>query len=772
MTEKLDFRISSGLKNIIGKELITNDLNAIFELVKNSYDANANEVQIVFENIKNNGGEEPRIMIIDDGDGMSYDDIIEKWLFVGYSEKKEFEKQLDSKDFRDKIGKRRVFAGAKGVGRFSCDKLGKHLKLYTKKENVDVIHHIYTDWGKFEENPKEEFQTIKVDYSTPKKIDVGKRAESFKNGTILVISPLNSSWDQIKLLKLKKYLQRLINPSQIGEVQDFKICLRAEEFLPEDVRNQHKGDFGVINGSIRNIVFEKLNIKTTQICCSIDTKGDKIYTELVDKGTFVFSLEEKNNYSSLRNINVRLSYLNRAAKSTFTRTMGIEPVGYGSIFLYKNGFRIHPYGDEGDDWLGLEIRKGQGYARNLGTREVMGRIEVNGYQPNLREVSSRDAGLEKTTEYDQLVEFFFAKVLRRLEKYVVEGIDWDSEKNPKSEEEIKRDSLNLIRKLVGQVKDPEKQVKFNDDLLEMVKEKQAEKLPELTKNLEYLTEYVNDPKEKQYFDTQLKAFKIATRTFAKSKNEEVKKKVREVKTLKGEVKQKEKEILFLTSITGEDEKELIGLQHQVGISTSTINNYLMHLKDGIEKEKTISNEDLLKVIDKISLESHKIIAISNFVTKANFNLMTEKIEKDLVSFIKQYVENVYAPHKKVAVANENLNIKVNLESDFEFIYNFKPLEIIIILDNLLNNSTKANANNVEMTIGQFNENGMWVKIKDDGIGIPKEHFGDLFDFGYTTTGGSGIGLYHVRQILKKINGSITANDLIDKGAEFTIKVER
>jgi hypothetical protein len=81
--------------------------------------------------------------------------------------------------------------------------------------------------------------------------------------------------------------------------------------------------------------------------------GNKIYTELVDKGTFVFSLEEKNNYPSLRNINIRLFFLNRAAKSTFTRTMGIEPVRYGSIFLYKNGFRIHPYGDEGNDWLGL-----------------------------------------------------------------------------------------------------------------------------------------------------------------------------------------------------------------------------------------------------------------------------------------------------------------------------------------------------------------------------------------------------------------------------------
>jgi signal transduction histidine kinase len=113
-----------------------------------------------------------------------------------------------------------------------------------------------------------------------------------------------------------------------------------------------------------------------------------------------------------------------------------------------------------------------------------------------------------------------------------------------------------------------------------------------------------------------------------------------------------------------------------------------------------------------------------------------------------------------------------LESDFEFTYNFKPLEIIIILDNLLNNSTKARATNVEITIGQFNENGRWIKVKDDGIGISKEHFDDLFDFGYTTTGGSGIGLHHVRQILKKINGSITANTSLDNGAEFTIKVER
>ena len=82
--KELDFKISSGLKNIIGKELITNDLIAIFELVKNSYDANASSVKIVFQNIKKENKEKgSKVLIIDDGEGMSYDDIVNKFLFVG-----------------------------------------------------------------------------------------------------------------------------------------------------------------------------------------------------------------------------------------------------------------------------------------------------------------------------------------------------------------------------------------------------------------------------------------------------------------------------------------------------------------------------------------------------------------------------------------------------------------------------------------------------------------------------------------------------------------
>lgn len=81
---ELAFRVSSGLKNIIGRDLISDRYIAMFELVKNSYDAAASKVTISF--VQTNDGS-VQILISDNGNGMTYDDIVNKWLFVAYSEK-------------------------------------------------------------------------------------------------------------------------------------------------------------------------------------------------------------------------------------------------------------------------------------------------------------------------------------------------------------------------------------------------------------------------------------------------------------------------------------------------------------------------------------------------------------------------------------------------------------------------------------------------------------------------------------------------------------
>lgn len=104
----LSFRVSSGLKNIIGRDLISDKYIAVFELVKNSYDVGASKVDISFVQTQNGSDQ---IIISDNGCGMTYNDIVEKWLFVAYSEKKPQNREKSS--FRDEI--KREVAGAKGV---------------------------------------------------------------------------------------------------------------------------------------------------------------------------------------------------------------------------------------------------------------------------------------------------------------------------------------------------------------------------------------------------------------------------------------------------------------------------------------------------------------------------------------------------------------------------------------------------------------------------------------------------------------------------------
>ncbi|MCJ7630787.1 ATP-binding protein, partial [Candidatus Bathyarchaeota archaeon] len=686
MAISLQFKVSSELKNIIGRELITDDFIAIFELVKNSYDANAKKAEIVFKHIKSRReSKKSKIFVIDDGEGMSYDDLRNKWLLVGYSEKGELEKELQNKDFRDKIGKRRIFAGAKGIGRFSCDKLGSKLDLYTKKGNEKTIHVLHMDWDRFEREPTEEFQKIKVDYEPMSQIDIDIPIGGFMKGTILEISSLRDDWDRPKLLKLKRYLQRLINPAQVGAAQEFEIYLKAEDFVDEDSKHQSRGTHEVINGIVRNVLFESLDIRTTQISCIVDK--DKMHTELVDKGEFVYRVEEKNEYPPLHDVSIKLFYLNPSAKSTFTRVMGIEPVRYGSVFFYKNGIKINPYGDEGDDWLGLDRRKTQGTRRFLGNRDVVGRIEVSGYQPYFREVSSRDGGVIRTAELELLKQLFLEKTLRRLEKYVVEGINWDSERKPTDHEETKSQSFEIVSQLIGQMKDEGRKVEFNENLLEIYTKKQIEKTPEIIKNIEAVRNLIESKDQRAYIDLQVKAVRNAFQDLRKTQRE-----------LEDELRQREKQALFLKYAAEEDKVEIIALQHQIGLGANIVRNHLLMLKNRVEMGELIPNKSLIDLIDVVMLQIQMMTSITQFVTRAKFDLMSQKIEQNLALYIKQYIENIYIPLNEAQLGKKKVKVTVDCKPGVEFKYTFNPFKFIIVIDNLISNSIKANATNIVIGI--------------------------------------------------------------------------
>lgn len=284
MMEQMRFKISSALKDLIGKDLITNDNVAIFELVKNSYDAYATKVEITFE--------EDKIIIADNGKGMTFNDVRDKWLFLGFSAKKDGSEDRDIKNasYRDNI--KRHYAGAKGIGRFSCDRLGKKLLLSTKSSLSSHIEQIYVDWGRFEQDQKTEFAQIDVEYAQK------ETGILFPNngttGTVLEISSLDkkSIWSRKKILELKRSLEKLINP--LSEANDFEIEIICERELEKDKeeRSNNKHDRDIVNGILTNSISSILNIKTTLI--DIKLSGSRIYTKIADRGVDIYKISENN----------------------------------------------------------------------------------------------------------------------------------------------------------------------------------------------------------------------------------------------------------------------------------------------------------------------------------------------------------------------------------------------------------------------------------------------------------------------------------------------
>ena len=756
--EQLQFKISSFLKDLIGRELITDEFVAVFELVKNSFDARAHYVKVIFEN--QNDPLNSKIIIWDDGYGMDKQDLINKWLFVAHSDKRD---GTEDKDYRDKIKHHRTFAGAKGVGRFSCDRLGRHLKLISVKDSENTsIDCLKIDWTSFEEDSNKEFMDISVNYEKLNNVDY----DNFSHGTILEISGLRDVWNRERLKKLKGSLEKLINPIQENDVSDFEIEIIAKDELLQD--SKEKDSHNRINGVIKNVVFERLGLKTTSIKVEITDHGGSVTTTLIDRGTQIYMLKEKNPFEKLYDINISLFVLNRAGKINFKKIMGVDSVKYGSVFIYKNGFRIYPFGEEGDDTLQIDRRKQQGFYRYLGTRDLLGRIEINGERSDLRETTSRDGGFIKNDSWNQLVEFFYDKALKRLEAYTVGIIKWGDEKFDKETgeiiqpelkpEDVKDKILEIISNLT-KAKDVI-DIQYDQDFIQIYESKQEKSATQLAKNLTRMAQETNN----QQFVKQAKAVERRVAELKQSVGELEKEnanKEEENKRNQTKIQQLNTENLFLVSDIPNDTKEFKSLQHHITHTSSSISEYI-----SIAIESLINNhtKKTLEYLRYIELENQKILTLSNFVSKAKFDTKINKITDDLIVFINEYISNIYIlTHKKV-----NINIE---KTTYQHVCKFVPIEIIILIDNLLNNMPKHHAKHIDVFWLKNNDN-VELHIENDGDEIANEVFHQIFDYRFSTTGGGGIGLYYVKEIISRMNGQISVNNKNEKGVEFIITFKK
>lgn len=786
----LRFKVSSGLKRVLGRELITNDEVAIFELVKNSFDAGARRVTLTFEN--------NAIHVADDGHGMDLEAIKNRWLFVAYSSKRN---TVPGSDYREAIVERQHYAGSKGVGRFSSDRLGQELTLQTRPatDPSGEVHRLYINWLAFDANDEAKFDAIGSTYATSADFDLPTGVPKLTHGTIISIGKLQSIWDKERLLRLKRGLSKLINPFGTG-IDQFEISIVAPQFFENDRAIKEKAkansiseeELGseLVNGKVGNFIFKTLESKTTYLSVEILAENNKIVSTLVDRGMEIYSISEDNPYQLLQGaeFKCKLFFLNQSAKATFTRRMGLEPVRFGSVFLFRNEFRVFPVGEEGDDYFGLDRRKGQGYARFLGTRDLIGRIDVSGADKDFQEASSRDQGLIETDAVNELKLCFREHCLKRLERYVV-PVNW-SMANDKltdgidviSTDEGRAKIATAVASLIGS--EDVELVRYSQKLIDVLEERSegfekslgALKIIARSSNDAALTSRIEEAERKfhELREREAEARRIADEerkskeaALARVRQAEQERETAERQTveIQEELNEERKRSLFLTSLAAVDVETLNNLHHQITIYSNSLQSVVGGLIERITKNQPLPKEQLLLQLESIALYNTRIHAIARFATKANFRLASEYITEDLAEYISSYVSEV-----STMFGGHGLKISVTVDGRSAK-KKFKPIDLAIVIDNLVSNSKKAGSSKVVFDV-KVAQRVLELTVSDDGGGIDPSLVKDdrLFDKGVSKTDGSGLGLFHVRHVLSQMGATIELTSTSGQGTEFRIQV--
>ncbi|NSY44991.1 sensor histidine kinase [Agrobacterium tumefaciens] len=755
MTTSEKFRISSFLKDVIGRDLVTNEFVAIFELVKNSFDADATRVDIEF-NPKENS-----ITIVDDGKGMSSADIKNKWLFVAYSEK-----ALGAPDnYRDKIKPAGQVAGSKGIGRFACDTLGARLELYSRALTAGPVSKLEVDWTRFEVSGTDQFQDVGVSLGYVKAFPEAEHIEDLQgHGTVLVIKNLRHEWTADTVMRLRRDLAKLIDP--FGTTNHVAVSTwwvdGGHTIIPD------------VDGVVGNEIADLLREKTSRLDVVIE--NGLIRTTLFDRGRKIYEIREPSVYAGLRGARVegQLFFLNRSAKNTFTKRMGVRPIDFGSIFLFLNGFRIFPIGEDFDDTFGLNRRKQQGQSRYLGTRDLIGRVDVTAPPKVFREVSSRDAGLIDDARTRDLYEAVRRHMIFRLERYVV-GVNWRDRQDQDREtsEGLETDrSRERILAIVGALaRSKEIEILYYDQEIVRVSDDPDQVTEDALRSMSEVAESRGDVALLGQIEDarrRIEELKVSRQ----AANEAAKRALEERHRADAIIARLEQQAAFLGSSLDVDVDRVQLLMHQATIHLGHLRSAMANAAFEIRTLLSIAQipddfEDVDDVADLLaairqsarrvsssiagaSLSGDRLSTVLSFAPNIRVDLQTDKVRGDLLQFLKEYFE--------VRLVGLPGMPRGSFDSGgFTLFREFSPVDIAVVVDNLMDNARKAGARTVSFTTKAKGQNAIVIHVADDGFGIDgqKVESSKIFERGYSgAVNGTGLGLYSVRQIITSMNGTI------------------
>lgn len=388
------FDISS--YRLLGRELITDKITAMFELVKNSYDANATEVNIsfIYDKDDNDNNICTSIIIEDDGIGMSESDIRKKWMVIGSSDKRQ--NRTSPAPFHRKL------VGKKGIGRFAIDKLGGYVHLVSKKQHSAYTENVIIDWKKYEAEEKRQLTLFDESEVRPLFTEIENRYWREKvntlndKGTTLAIKDVRESWDKFDIELLIQELGKLASP--LSEVSNhFLMKISASPFGYDKVKIENKA----------------IRFATHKFEISFNQEKELQEYLVFDEFTNRLKIEEKS-YPIFGPVKMVIYYFDRLAKARFKKNTINQNID--GVRIYRDGLITTPFAEvasesnQRKDLLGLDKRRWSGFFDKISNRDIIGYIEISDEKnPGIIESTNRQSFLD-SREFSSLKEFFIEQI--------------------------------------------------------------------------------------------------------------------------------------------------------------------------------------------------------------------------------------------------------------------------------------------------------------------------------------------------------------------------
>ncbi|MGL0880920.1 ATP-binding protein [Klebsiella pneumoniae] len=716
------------------------------------------------------------IYIIDNGEGMSAETIKKNWMTIG----------TDNKNYEIKSKGGRTKSGAKGIGRFALDRLGRLCVLKTTTENSNgVIWKV--DWDSFEQNGKninEIYATLETPDADnnmdalsilgPKiveeiKAGLKKRKnplnleKTLSTGTIIKISSVRDHWNDLAIKNLKDRLESLVPTSEDTSFQLFLFCSNTAKFnglLQPEICEDYDYKLEVnldkkLNLSGRVIRNEfRLEDIPSDFFQSDDTKDLKDKIKLLDfplselmpgisdmelskTGPFSFTL-----YFMKRTVPNKTDTEKYYQKKIDTNSRSLWLDSYGGIKLFRDNFRVRPYGERGSsswDWLELGNRVALNPAQvsrhrhwKVSPNNITGVINISRIEnPYLEDKSSRE-GVQENDSF-----LFFKNIIEKLIKifeddrsyFFSELLKFNQKKSTlPSEDEISK-------------RDIEKATQIANEIYQKYKNKNdgSKRKSKKTDNETIATVYLKEKEEKEGLAkelTEMREENSLLRVFASSG-------------------------VTIASFT----HELENLQIKLGSRFDEIKQLIAPLIDEASLSNIYKYDNPYYRLDLFEKEDKKLKQWLQYtlrtIRKDKRNQQYINIADYLENFKTEWSDTLDERCVNLTLQNKSTDYRLkSFEIDLDCIFNNL---LINSLDVFIRNEVSSECRNIEISTEKLSD-GFHIRYEDSGPGLSKDivNAQDIFQATYTTKRdkygkeiGTGMGMWLVKKSLEQYNASCT-----------------